>query len=542
MSFFNNQNLLRFLPIEYEIRDSTYGDLSSFLEVIAVSVSDFETFVEDFTNIFDVDTCDAKYLPYLAKMINYPLSDRDNEDSKRTQLRHAVEWYKKKGLHEGFRILFYSLGYAVNLVDLWTRDYQSFYRYPGSWVPSVSKAKAVGNNLVMMTITDENKNLRISIDGGVEIPIQLTTGLNRFLIDIVSEIDSALNVVDGDCYQDLSGKIVISSRITGESSTVRLVEVAASAYQILGLKTGIYYGIDYRVPNTWPELQENGGSWYKSPHFGIEVFSIKGYVTDPEEFDYIRSRIELIRPAHTVLDYIKYAKDLADLLEVEEDEFIGEIESRLADVWPYANCMDRGRTSEYEYIRNGLVPNRSESTRILFRHFRSSLNNARRRDSFVYDVFNLSRSFPAGPPQMPNRSAMLYAREGYMVGDPLRNSCSFNTEEVEMYATFDDPQHWCTEILRDGGVYKRDNPTDYLRDGSFTLLTWRGQCEFTRMDDESKDGFTREICKNIVEQETELMMFERPDLPGVWFRDLVTLSDPDAIGLGLITGPGDTPI
>lgn len=537
-----SDNLLRFLPVEYEIQDTTYGDLSDFLKIVAISIDEFDGFIEDFTTIFDVDTCDAKYLPYLAKMLNYPLSDRDNEQSKRNQLKNAVEWYKRKGLHEGFRILFYSLGYVINLVELWTRDYETFERYPGTWVPPAFHANVVGYNVGIITITDANKYLRVSIDGSQEIPIALTTGLNRFLVDIAAEIDAAIDPIGGDCYLDGSGNLVVESRTLGETSIVKIVDVPNSAYALLGISPGIYYGIDYNVPSDWPELLENGGTWYKSPHFGIEVYSISGYVTDPEEFNYIRERVELIRPAHTVLDWIKYAKLLADVVEVEEDEFLGTIESKFADVWPFPICRDRGVTVDYEHIRNGLVPNR-EITLINYWHHTREIRytTAPRRDSFVYDTMQLSRGYPSGPPQMADRGQYIFARNGFYIGDPRRSNCFSDIDVLEMEVTYSDEQTWCVEVLRGAGLIKRDNPTDYLRNGEFTQITWRGQAEFTRTDAPgAHDDFTREECKPPLEAEVPLMFFTRSDFPDMWFPNLESLNDPDLFGpTGEIPGPGE---
>lgn len=546
MSTWYSDNLLRFLPMEYEIRDAQYGDLADFLKIIAIPLDEFSDFIEEFTSIFDVDTCEAKYLPYLAKMLNYPLSDRDDEQSKRMQLKNAVEWYKRKGLHEGFRILFYSLGYVINLVELWTRDYENFERYPGTWTPPVFHARIVGYNVNIVTITDANKYLRLSIDGSQEILVQLTTGLNRFLIDIAAEIDAALDPFGGDCYEDISGNLVIESRTYGETSIVRLIDIPNSAYQILGFTPGIYYGIDYEVPSDWPELYENGGAWYKSPHFGIEVYSIRGFVTDPEEFDYVRERVELIRPAHTVLDYIKYAKLLSDVLEVTDDAFIGEIESKFAEIWPYPICRDRGVTVDFEHIRDGLVPYRHPSLINFWKHTRYiKQTTAPRRDSFEYIQIQISRGFPSGPPQMATRDAMLYARDGYYFGEPRRSNCLAETDTLEGDITFDPNQVWCANVTRNGGGFiDRSNPAGYLRDGELTRVTWRGQCEFTRTDEEgAHDDFTRFECKPPIDAEMPTMFFTRPDLPGVWFPNLVALNDPDLLGPGMeIPGGGDSPL
>jgi len=547
MSTFFKDNLLMFLPEEFAIRDldtitlgpdgEERGDLGTLLEVVAISLDEFDNFAEQFTSIFDVDTCDEKYLPYLAKMVNYPLSDRDDVESKRLQIKNAVEWYKRKGLHEGFRILFYSLGYVINLVELWTRDYKSFHRYPGLWTPPIYNPRIIGTNLVAMTINEGNKNLKVSFDGGIEIAVQLENGNMRLLSSIAAEIDSKISP-HGSC-QIIDNKITLISPTAGIGGSVKIIDVVASAYTILGFKVKTVYGVNFTVPDDYYELQENGGSWYKSPHFGIEVYSIKGFVTDPEEFSYIRSRIELIRPIHTVLDWILYAKELAEVFEIEESGIFGQIQPNLAEQWPFPICMDRGSVNEFTYIRDGLVPDRRDSTRLFYKHKRRSLNNCPTRSSYEYTYFNLSREFPTGPPQMSSRGEGYYYRDGFPFGEPRRSSCQIETEELTTDLVYNRSDIWCTNVLRRGGLIHRDQPLGYLRDGSFTQITWRGQSEFIRSG--NHDGFTRSMCKPPMEVQNGFMMFRRTDLPDVWFPSLSSLSDPNAIGItDQLPGPGES--
>lgn len=132
----NGNTLLKYLPAEYDVQD-VHDDLKQFLQVVAVRFDEFYCFIEQFTSIFDPERCDPKYLPYLAHLINYPLSTRGFDSTNmairdaavaraRRQLMQAVEVYKRKGLKEAFQILFYGLGYYIELVELWTDDYVNF--------------------------------------------------------------------------------------------------------------------------------------------------------------------------------------------------------------------------------------------------------------------------------------------------------------------------------------------------------------------------------------------------------------------------------
>ena len=536
MSTYFQDNLLRFLPAEFLVQDHGFGDLVEYLQIIAIPLDEFDTLIEDFTSIFDVETCDPKYLPYLAKMLNYELDDRDDVNSKRTQLRNAVAWYKRKGMEESFRILFYSLGYSINLVELWTRDYKTFFRYPGTFTPPIFPAKVVGTSLVFLTIGPNNRNLAVKIDGGSELTITLPLGDNLTLASIADYLNVSLLAIGGECYLDSSDHIVIASLKAGADSIVSILEVESDASSTLGLQHGRVYGIDYNVPDSWPELFENGGSWYKSPHFGIEAFSIKNYVIDEEEFRYIRSRIELVRPAHTVLGYLDYAKNLSDVFGVTESDLIGDLLPGVIEQWPFPVCIDRGRVGEYEYIRDGLVPDRSISTNTSYKHIRNSRNTCVSRSGFTYNRVPLGRGYISGPPQMPLRNRQNPYRGGYTSDEPTRVSCGMDLEELSMSLTFDTQFEWCTVVTRGGGLYTRD--TEYLRDGEFTLHTWRGQALTLRNNSED-DEFNRDLCKVPLDYDLRILYY-RSDYPGVYFPSLAALSNPANFGIPEGPGPGDT--
>jgi hypothetical protein len=257
------------------------------------------------------------------------------------------------------------------------------------------------------------------------------------MAEIASQIDTAIEPA-GRCYLD-SSVLTISSNTVGQGSSVNLLNVVSSAYMDLGLGVGVKTGVDTNVPSDWPELIQNGGDWYPTPHFGIQVYSVKGYVTDPDEFAYIRSRIELIRPCHTVLDWIDYVKNLADIFEVTEEELIGTIEFNFQET-PWNLCPNRGAT--YQYIRDGTVHDRSDTNRLFYQHFRNAVTTAALRNSYTYQNIQLSRQYPSGPPQMIDRGATptaqgggpYYFRDGYNLGDPTRKGCLFINDPLVLWS------------------------------------------------------------------------------------------------------------
>lgn len=449
MGYFND-NLIKYLPLDFDIEDMTYGDLSAFLQVVAISLDELKSLLDNFSSVWNLEPpsqggADPKYYPYIANLLNYPLSDRDEDEDKRLQLINAVEVYKSKGLVESFTTLFYTLGYFINLVPLWTRDYKNFQPYPGNFIPLLSNATATGFALPLIPITNVNRYLQISIDGGPARLITLALGDSVPLATIASQIDAVIEPA-GRCFLN-SGLITVQSNSVGRGSSVNLINVVSSAYRDLGLSVGTKTGVDTNVPTSWPELLGNGGDWYPTPHFGIQVYSIKGYVIDPDEFAYVRSRIELIRPCHTVLDWIDYTKNITDIEEVEEDDFMGNINPQfLEPVW--ANCPNRG--AMYQYIRDGTVHSRSDTNRLFYQHFRNARTTAALRNSYTYQNFNLSREYPSGPPQMRDRGATptaqgggpYYFRGGYNLGDPTRKGCSLLAETLSLWSfPPDDPSN-----------------------------------------------------------------------------------------------------
>lgn len=96
-------------------------------------------------------------------------------------------------------------------------------------------------------------------------------------------------------------------------------------------------------PDTAPELIENGGTWYRSPYFGIQLQPLVEmvptpsypYGTDPiacpmessnasislslDDIRYLIERIDFFRPAHTVMDYIAFTIPLIECGPIPEE-------------------------------------------------------------------------------------------------------------------------------------------------------------------------------------------------------------------------------
>jgi phage tail-like protein len=477
MSTWFQDNLLRYLPAEFAAQDLDVGDLADYLEILTLTLDDLDELVSDFPKIFDVDECDADYLPLIAKVLHYPLDERDQESDQREQLRNAVLGYRRKGLNESFRILFYSLGYVVSLVELWTEDYETFQRYPATWHPPVFPATAYGTTETEVSITTSTQILRVSVDGSNPRSIQLTLGEDRYITAVAEEIDAEIDQIGGDCVVD-GGTLVIRSRRSGENAFVSIQNVENSAHTVLGFELGETYGIDRVVPDDLPLLLENGGTWYKSPHFGVEIFSIKDYVTDPEEIEYLRDRMELVRPVHTVLEFLTYIKSVADAFDVQEDNLLGVLTPEIAEIWPFPICMRRN--SSVIYIRDGLVPDRSVANAAYYQHVRNGVDNTYKRGEFVFSYPVETRDDPSGPPSMPDRVTPRYFRSGVPIGEPTRVSCDERTEDLDIDLVYSPPEPWTASLTRLNGFILRDQEDTYYRDGTFSRNYTRNNGWFRR--------------------------------------------------------------
>lgn len=127
LSGFYQNRLFDFLPVQMKDDDATTGDLQSFIKVLALTLDEVKTYVDQFTDIFDIDRCDPKYFDALAYLLGYPLNRLDSVQSQRFQIKNAVELWRRKGTFEVFKILFYLLEYNLTIVELWTDNYQTFY-------------------------------------------------------------------------------------------------------------------------------------------------------------------------------------------------------------------------------------------------------------------------------------------------------------------------------------------------------------------------------------------------------------------------------
>jgi len=107
--YFENK-LFELMPPLYRIEDET-GDLAAFLKVPAVSLDELKELIERFPDIFDVDRCEPRYLPYLAHLVGRPYDGTIATETQRNIIKEAVPLYRRKATIPAIRRSLVDLGW-----------------------------------------------------------------------------------------------------------------------------------------------------------------------------------------------------------------------------------------------------------------------------------------------------------------------------------------------------------------------------------------------------------------------------------------------
>lgn len=328
------------------------GDLASFIKIFAITMDEIKDYIDAFTEVFDIRRCDPQYLPYIAAALGhfFNASERSNvlietadetiKEEKhafqRRQLENAVAAYKVKGALDAFRTIFYVLGYKIKLYELWTT-----IGYPLNEISDISARVAPWSN--------QNLTRSGSYDRkGTNFPSIFHDPDHHngyaYLVDHV----------DDHHYQSDYGQSLPAPTRSGEDSisiTLRRWPVLGVNYQVFSRYLPHYIGVE--PDNVTPdnsELLENGGRWYKSSHFVLELESVSSPQLDVAGTSYLMAMIHRIRPAHTVLEYLQYAVSFIDTFSMPTEQLANGIGVGLYDHgWYSGYCTNDGT----DYRRGG---------------------------------------------------------------------------------------------------------------------------------------------------------------------------------------------
>ena len=96
MDAYFEKKLVELLPPLYRERDET-GDLESFLKVPAATLDELKELMDRLPELFDVERCEHRWLPYLGEVVGHRFDPRGDADRQRRQIREAIEIYRHKG-------------------------------------------------------------------------------------------------------------------------------------------------------------------------------------------------------------------------------------------------------------------------------------------------------------------------------------------------------------------------------------------------------------------------------------------------------------
>jgi P2-related tail formation protein len=101
------------------------SDAAQILNNLAsITLDDCLAQVDQLPYILDIEKCPDDKLHVISNLIGYPVDNQDDPNLRRNILKYAIDFYKVKGTPDSVRILFYTLGFDIDVVPLWTPDYQ----------------------------------------------------------------------------------------------------------------------------------------------------------------------------------------------------------------------------------------------------------------------------------------------------------------------------------------------------------------------------------------------------------------------------------
>ncbi len=96
MAPYFEKKLIELLPPLYRERDES-GDLEAFLKVAATTLDELKDHIDRFPDLFDVDRCDARFLPLLGEVLGHRFDPLVDAETQRARIREAIEIYRRKG-------------------------------------------------------------------------------------------------------------------------------------------------------------------------------------------------------------------------------------------------------------------------------------------------------------------------------------------------------------------------------------------------------------------------------------------------------------
>jgi phage tail-like protein len=115
-----DKRLFDLLPPLYRIEDES-GDLAAFLQVTAPTLDAFKDLIDRFPEIFDVDRCEDRFLPYLSSLVGLPFDGTEDPRPQRRRIKEAVPIYRRKTTIPAIRRALTDTGWQGTLEETFRR-------------------------------------------------------------------------------------------------------------------------------------------------------------------------------------------------------------------------------------------------------------------------------------------------------------------------------------------------------------------------------------------------------------------------------------
>jgi phage tail-like protein len=258
-------HILDFLPYEYWKMDlkSTEegggaGSLNAFMQVFAITLDEIKQAIDELPLLLDVQHCPPRYLRAIAKMLNFPLEDTDSTAEQRRQLSMAIDWYRSKGSRRAFRAMLYAFGFDTDMVPLWTEDYAVFTET----IPGVAKGNDPPN----------------------DYPLLIENG--------------------GKWYRSPHFGIRLRGRVQDRHT---FIEWGSTPQALID---------DYE---DLAAIIGNHRAWLEMVDELSEAGAALRYHFDIADYNYLRRRIEFLRPVFAVLEWLEFLTTMQEKVEIPDD-------------------------------------------------------------------------------------------------------------------------------------------------------------------------------------------------------------------------------
>ncbi len=116
MAGYFEDRLVDLLPPIYREQDVA-GDLRAFLAIPAATLDEIKTLINRLPGIWDVDTCDPRFLPMLSAIVGSRFDPTRDPDIQRREIREVVEQYRRKGTIPAIRRGLISVGWKGEIEE-----------------------------------------------------------------------------------------------------------------------------------------------------------------------------------------------------------------------------------------------------------------------------------------------------------------------------------------------------------------------------------------------------------------------------------------